>query len=493
MPRLSYRTLPLKDEPDTETNTTNATVPVPPSTVKPRPRPSRPSSTNPAASLADTRTSVADTSPIARSSTKKKGSLFAGLFVKEPSSAALEQLAQKLIAEHGELSARAIPGVSCATMPKTVPKVNSKWDGRPGATRPRRSRGLESRGTKSASSASSARSHSADPLDRDYAPSRGNHREPWQFSSSSSVDRQGPPNQYSPPATSASVITTHSGVKGFMSANAPGEMPRPHSACSRTLRSPSGSSLPPITSYFPDPIPDPPRRLSKFRTHDDAHATLPTRSKPVGLSKSRPQISIAPGTPALSDSMSSRSGASSEASLATPLSTCYPVRSVDQALSVGDDPILASFVQPMHDKVVLLSSGKNVLGPPVGPHRKVKPSAQAFPAGEACPLEIPDDSMQDSQHRHGHKGRPSSGSPMLSRIARVQQDLERRPDSSRARLGLRASMLVDADTLPWQSQEDTSHGSRVVHGTAPSTLTMPTSPKLKSKGFAVFGRDRAER
>lgn len=548
MPRLSYRNALQEDERDaptrnsshadghnssSETNHAKATTSARPSTAtKPRPRSSRPSSATLSAAAADTRKSGARPSATAHQPPKKRGSLFSGLFVKEPSSAALEQFAQKLVAEHGELSARAIPGVSSATMPKTVPKVNSKWDGRPGAAQPKGSRGSESRGTQSTSSGSSGRSRTAEPSERDYASSSGNQSGPWHFGSSSSVDRQGASSRYSTPLSPASIDTSLTGAKSSVSANALGKMPRPHSALSQSLRSPSGSSLPLITAYFPDDIPDPPRLPTKFKTHGDPHATLPIRTEPARASEPRIQISITPDLPddTLLDNTSSHSRTSSEASPATPLSTYTPLRNVDRALSEEDDVILTSFVEPKPEEVVLLSSGKTVLGPPVHITRNVSPSPKAFPAGEACPLEIPEGSTQNPRNEHGRKGvagsasplrsnvarvqqhlekRPDSSrarlglrasmlvdpdaAPVLSNLARVQQDLEKRPDSSRARLGLRASMLVNPELLPWQSQDDVIDGSPAVHGGPTSSLKMPTSPKSKPKGFGIFGRDKTDK
>lgn len=516
MPRLSFRNALPDDEPDTltscssqneasnpsDTALSKTTVSLPPSTTnKARPRSSNAALTNGSATAPRTsapRTSTPMGGPSSKSHppAKKRQSLFSGLFAKEPSSAALEQLAQKLIAEHGELSPRAIPGVSCATMPKTVPKVNSKWDGRPGATRPKDSRGHESRGTKSRSSASSGRSRSAEPLDRNCPSSRGNRRETWQPRSGSSINRESVATQYStPPTLAANGDGFHSGTQGYQSANALGKMSRPRSAASRSLRSPSGSSLPEITSFFPHQIPDPPALPSKSRTNSETHATLPTRFKATSLIDSRSQISNAsePTADTSTDYTSLKSVTSSEASPATPLSPCTPIHTINYALYGEDDHSQFSFEQPKPEEVISLPSGKNVLGPPPGPKKKFKPSTMAFLAGEARPFEIPDDSAQDPESRHHQDGLAGPAPPVLSNLARVQQDLEKRPDSSRARLGLRASMLVDTDTLPWQSCRNIANRRSLPHEATASSPKTPTSPKLKPKGFGFFGRDKVEK
>ena len=195
-----------------------------------------------------------------------------------------------------------------------------------------------------------------------------------------------------------------------------------------------------------------------------------------------------------------------------------------------DDRIVTSLVQSRPEEVLLLSSGPNVLGPLATVKRKARPSTKAFLADEARPLEIPDDSTQDPQSGHRRERAARSASPALSNLARVQQDLEKRPDSSRARLGLRASMLVDADaapvlsslarvqqdlekrpdssrarlglrasilvdadSLPWQSQENLMDGGTIAHDATTSSPNVPTSPKSKPKGFGIFGRDKAQK
>jgi hypothetical protein len=541
-PRLSYRIASPTEEPDTSAHgsslhdgpnsSSNSVLPDATAVVHPpraRMQPARSPNTVSAkrpTSAVSAKASTVRYSTALNPPNKKRPSLLGGLFVKEPSSAALERLAQKLIAEHGELSPRAIPGVSSAKMPDTVPKVNSKWDGRPGSRRLKDSRGRGTTGTKSTSSGSSARSRSAEPSDRDYASSHGDRPEPWQSSSTFSDLAESSITQFSAPRTPASDIDApHSG------GNVLGKMPRPHSARSHSLRSPSGSSLPPITFFFPDQIPDPPALPLKSKTDTQVHAGLPTRPKSEVIAKSRPQVSTVAGRPpdALLDNIPSL-GATSEASPETPISTYAPIWTADSARYGEDDRIITSFWQPKPEEVLRLFSGKNVRGPPAVAKRKASPSTKAFLAGEARPLEIPDDDPEHSESGHPREGLAASASPirsnlaqlhqnlekrpdssrerlglrasmlvdtdsapMLSSVARVQQDLEKRPDSSRARLGLRASMIVNGDTLPWQSQENIMDGHTSVRDVTSSSPKIPTSLKSKSKGFGIFGKDKADR
>ena len=520
MPRLSYRIASPTEEPDSsahrsslhdDPNSARKSPARSPNTISAK----RPASANSAKS------STARHSTALKPPNKKRPSLLGGLFVKEPSSVALEQLAQKLIAEHGELSARAIPGVSSATMPNNVPKVNSKWDGRPGSRRLKDSRGGETTGSKSTSSRSSTHSRSADLSDRDYASSHGYRPEEWQSSSTFSDTRRSSITHYSASRTLVSDgDASHSSTKGSLSPNVLREMPRPHSARSHSLRSPSGSSLPPITSFFPDQIPDPPALPPNFKMDTQAQAALPIRPKSEVIAKTRPQVSTTAGPPsdALSDNISSPSATSSEASPTPPISTYTPNPTVDSVRHGEDDRIITPFLQPKPEEVFL---GKNVLGPPASAKRKASPSTKAFLAGEARPLEIPDDNPGHPQSGHLREDLAASASPkrsslarlhqnlekrpdssrerlglrasmlvdtdsplVLSSVARVQQDLEKRPDSSRARLGLRASMIVNGDTLPWRrSEENTMDGHTSARDVTSSSPKIPTSPKSKPKGF----------
>jgi hypothetical protein len=552
MPCLSYRIASPAEEPDTsadgsslhgDSNSSSHSVSPGTTAVVPLTRAGEPSARSPntvsakrPTSAASAKASTARHSTATKPTNKKRPSLLGGFFVKEPSRVALEQLAQKLIAEHGELSARAIPGVSSATMPDTVPKVNSKWDGRPESKRLKDSRGRETTSAKSTSSRSSAQSRSVDISDRDYASSRGDRPETWHSSSIFSHTKGSSTAPYSGPRTPASdVDASHSGIKGTLSPNILGEMPSPHSSRSQSLRSPSGSSLPPITSFFPDQIPDPPALPLKFKTATQAQAALPIRPKSEVIVESRPQVSAAADPPppppdASLDPISSPSATSSEASPTTPTSTYTSIPSFDSARPREEDRIITSFVQPKPEGTLRLSLGKNMLGPPAWVKRKASPSTKAFLAGEARPLEIPDDGPEHPQSGHRREDPATSASPkrvslirlhqnlekrpdssrerlglrasmlvdtdsalVLPRVARVQQDLEKRPDSSRARLGLRASMIVNEDTLPWQSEENTVAGHTSARGIASSNPKLATSPKPKPKSFGIFGKDKAER
>lgn len=113
-----------------------------------------------------------------------------------------------------------------------------------------------------------------------------------------------------------------------------------------------------------------------------------------------------------------------------------------------------------------------------------------FLAGEAQELVLPDKEklprQADLPLRDRESGRkaPSCGTPAGSRI---QQDLEKRPDTSRARLGLSASMVFREEGAPWESQE----------AAQPSPSPRPPGPPGSSgpkskfpKSFGLFNKEK---
>lgn len=77
--------------------------------------------------------------------------------------------------------------------------------------------------------------------------------------------------------------------------------------------------------------------------------------------------------------------------------------------------------------------------------------------------------------------RNADGAPWELKRQKIQQDLEKRPDSSRARLGLRASIIRNADAAPWEVNDEKRHRS--------DSLTNSSSPKhLLSKSLGIFGK-----
>ncbi|KAL8772257.1 MAG: hypothetical protein Q9209_002469 [Squamulea sp. 1 TL-2023] len=88
----------------------------------------------------DTRSSSTFFSPQPAKEPKKKSSSILKFFtVKEPSTQAFEAYQEEMkkrgTTQTGRANAVGLPGVSSAKLPPTVPKVNSKWDGVPQATK----------------------------------------------------------------------------------------------------------------------------------------------------------------------------------------------------------------------------------------------------------------------------------------------------------------------------------------------------------------------
>jgi hypothetical protein len=54
-------------------------------------------------------------------------------------------------------------------------------------------------------------------------------------------------------------------------------------------------------------------------------------------------------------------------------------------------------------------------------------------------------------------------------------------------------MLVNPDTLPWESPDNAMHGGPAIHGATTGGVKMATSQKSKPKGFGIFGRDKADK
>lgn len=122
IPRLSYRNpIPADESLPEHLNTTKAGKRV----------------TVPALSIREIREAlprektIPVSSPTMVQPQKGKKSFLGSIFAKEPSMAALDQVAQQMMQQHNAVSTKSIPYVSQQKMPNHVPKVNSKWDGVP--------------------------------------------------------------------------------------------------------------------------------------------------------------------------------------------------------------------------------------------------------------------------------------------------------------------------------------------------------------------------
>ena len=82
----------------------------------------------------------------------------------------------------------------------------------------------------------------------------------------------------------------------------------------------------------------------------------------------------------------------------------------------------------------------------------------AFLAGEAKPLSLDDDDSYENKSDLPLRKYQQS-------VLRVKSDVAQRPDSSRGRLGLRASMLVANDATPWEAHDESPVNSSVPRAT----------------------------
>ncbi|KAF2682849.1 hypothetical protein K458DRAFT_390764 [Lentithecium fluviatile CBS 122367] len=169
---------------------------------------------------------------------KKKNGVLSFLTIKEPSQLALEQYAEsqrkQTAAKGGHAAPVGLQSISLQKLPANVPKVNSKWDGIPESLKSSKS---SIASPKRESSSSHGSSHSSGPPPNyDYGLNTS------VFSVASDGSR-GPPNSLASPMAS----TTNFGERRDSGPSDSSETP--------TLNSPSTSSLPSTTYFFPDADP----------------------------------------------------------------------------------------------------------------------------------------------------------------------------------------------------------------------------------------------
>lgn len=387
--------------------------------------------------------------------TKKKNSFFSGLFAKEPTRMALAQVEADLKAKHGAATPQTVPHVSARKIPDHVPKVNSKWDGVPEVVKQRereekqreRKEKQQRRISQQSSHAAhqSVRSHSTDSSMRNKAHQQRNRprRESDTISGTESWRSPGGTMSscYPPSLYSTSSEETRE-VRGRHLA---------HSVRSQSLRSPSGTSLPEITSFFPhheqQPIPAIPQRWQSV----NSTTTNSTKSSDQSRSDYSQQEYHSTTIDVIPEHSSSPVGTPRETSPVTPSHVSDRAASSIQSLSKSD---------------------KSGHGPTTRSKRVVPGQIDAFLAGEAQPL-----TLMESQGKFPKDTDLPLRMYQQSFVHRVETDIAKRPDSSRARLGLRASMMVPTEAAPWETQS------------APRAASNSQGPAQKSrlpKALALF-------
>lgn len=376
---------------------------------------------------------------------RKKSSLFGGLFAtKEPTQLALNQVTAQIIAQHGSTSARKVPNVSMEKMPEHVPKVNAKWDGVPDAVKLREKREKDrARAAKRQSMTSSTvRSHSSERASRPSGSRASQHSGHSQDSRARSLHSSSRKHDSYNPNPHRFYAQSVNSSGDLAAQQRPDDESRPSSAYSPPPSVKSASSKSLADGVIPDDIPPPP----KIPAH---HSRVTSQGK-HGHRSTPPTAPSADAVPdqTRSPAMTPRDGS--------------PVTPIQQS----DEPEAAFHIATTRrDELLLASSGPDVLPLPVSTQPKpgTKPNP-VFLAGEAQEFQLPDDDKASIR---------SHGPPIPPRSAERTAGIEKRPDSSRERLGLRANMVVKQDS-PW------TPGSHVAYERPPSADDR-TNAQLKPK------------
>lgn len=339
---------------------------------------------------------------------RKKSSLFGSLFAtKEPTQIALNQVAAQMKAQHGT---NRVPNVSMEKMPQHVPKVNAKWDGVPDSVKQREKweKDRARIANRESMTSSTVRSRSSERRDRP-SESRGSHNSvDSQDSRSRSLHSRSRKHESYRPNPHRFYAQSVNSSGDLAAQQRPEDDSRPSSAFSQppSLKTASSKSLA-DAGVVPDDIPPPPK-VPAHHKRGGSQAKDPHREQ----SSKAPPVDAVPGQ------------------------TRSPAVTPREGSPVTPQPQNREFESPVHiaqmrrDELSLASSGPDVLPLPV-----VKAAAKpnpAFLAGEAQEFQLPNDNEQDDvTHRADSMSAPSR--PVA---------LEKRPDSSRDRLGLRANMTV---------------------------------------------------
>ncbi|MCJ1287959.1 hypothetical protein MMC26_007312 [Xylographa opegraphella] len=322
---------------------------------------------------------------------KKRSSVFSFFTVKEPSTQAWldyqENLRKQQPTRHGRVSAVGLPMVSCAKLPPTVPKVNSRWNGLPDLVVQREKEKKAKR--------RAAHSHPKHLSNNTLSVGRSVSR------SSSQSSGSGQPAPGSTLSFSAPPLSSDS------AASSRNDLPwTPSSADARDFSTIFGKAmnarpetpLSGISSFVPHiPI--------SMESREDLH-----RSRFSG-SIDLPEPPRFNASPTSTPSEASPSTPQFNSSFITP----FPL-DIDPSTKVRPSQIQRTVLAlPLRqEKVVLHSTGPNILDPPMSSRRKMKGSA--FQAGDTPELQMP-----ESQPG---KSRPGS---VLSREA----TLRKTPDIAR--------------------------------------------------------------
>jgi len=425
---------------------------------------------------------------------KKKSSLFGGLFqVREPTQVALNQVAAQMIAQHGSINPTKVPNVRLEKMPEHVPKVNSKWDGVPDCVKQREKR------EKEAAKSGKKDLFSVNP--------------PRSLSSGTGGDGRGKLNSRNSSSTTGSFSSRGRSVgsngtsarRGFyaQSVNSSGDLASqqrpeqqgPQGTVAHARVTPS-SSLPPSVA---ETIPEVPYYV-RASIVGPGHRAEPSNEKVLVQNLQRPVINIR----SASDQLPAHRTEQAPSIEDVPAHSASPLPSPRDI--VPDTP---SSLHPSDEYMFRTRSPTVEQSPslPTGPSPDVLTSTAipkkkpqlimtpGFLAGEAQEFVLPTEEEGHARAelplRNWESGRMTAATSYSTK-SRVQQDLEKRPDSSRARLGLRASMLLIDDENPWERMQQETPAFPSPRSPATPTSPRPGStPRTKfSTGFGLFSKEK---
>ena len=371
----------------------------------------------------------------------------------------------------GARTPQGMSGVSSLKMPEHVPKVNSRWDGMPRRANEQDERTDSRSGSRTTSArTSSTRSRSAN---RDSCDGHHSRQILGNTASSKHVNQRTSNkngHQAGLRADSGEVDSLLGRVSGSYS-------PTKHqskSVLARTQspRSPARRSPPQITSFFPNDIPELPGVCQLPALSPDPAQ----RSTGEGVTQCIPRTE----EPIAEDNMDHKilgNASPREHSPVTPL--CAPSVGHQVKSDVEtDDSLSFPVLDRSLSQLVFHSSRLHGQDPPVATRKVSKEANTDLLAGEARPLQF---SNGERSLTPGSILKMDTTEPALANSSRVRQDLEERPDSSRSRLGLKASMIKSSDAVPWEADKKTDPRSGV--------LNQALSPRdLRSRGLGIFGR-----
>ena len=478
MPRLSYRNSVtgtiLQGRRDSVNTFSTATITASGSTVLPS---SPPKAYSPSPPRSKVTTDVQSTfgsdalsvsnspsSPEASTmpSKKRASSLFGFLSVKEPSQQAFldyeESIRKQSAARNGRITAVGLPGVSSAKLPRTVPRVNSKWDGVPQTLKEKEKEKRDASRPALMSHRHSSSNATEGGMKAQKSSSTLGSRRSSTKSTSSSESKAG--NHSDSRVTKLDwesyTFANSSGLKGLSRTST-------HSS-----DSPSTPTLPEMTSFCPQDVPEPPKIPAQYRrqtsTKVPSHIDVPQYSASPSLTP----VETSPVTPYPPSSP-----------IGDPTSFSLKSETVTDDDSNDSGKLLERF-----ERVTLNSNGANILAPPSTLKRR--PNGYAFSAGKANPARMSPDDQPSSilkQDPSVRKSEVPARPPVSSYFPVVDAEPKRRSDITRNKHNS-ALILKHKEIAPWEWDEPPMKGD--AHNRSP-TPTKPSGKAGMRKRLSVFG------